>query len=94
MTQVIGITESTSLDWKLTTLGWIFSIALFTLGASAAIFGKWLERVGPRLAMFVSALCFSGGRVHTPNLAGVFGPWISRRYWAWTWVYITGVYLN
>ena len=61
MTQVIGITESTSLDWKLTTLGWIFSIALFTLGASAAIFGKWLERVGPRMAMFVSALCFSGG---------------------------------
>lgn len=61
MTQVIGITESTSLDWKLTSLGWIFSIALFTLGASAAIFGKWLERVGPRLAMFVSALCFSGG---------------------------------
>jgi len=42
-------------------LGWIFSLALFTLGASAAIFGKWLERVGPRIAMFVSALCFSGG---------------------------------
>lgn len=48
-------------DWKLTTLGWIFSIALFTLGASAAIFGKWLERVGPRMAMFASALCFAGG---------------------------------
>ncbi|MEM1215377.1 MAG: OFA family MFS transporter [Bacteroidota bacterium] len=61
MTQVVGITESTAQDWKLTTLGWIFSIALFTLGASAAIFGKWLERVGPRKAMFASALCFSGG---------------------------------
>jgi MFS family permease len=61
MTQVIGITESTAQDWKLTTLGWIFSIALFTLGASAALFGKWLERVGPRKAMFASALCFSGG---------------------------------
>lgn len=61
MTQIIGITESTAQDWKLTTLGWIFSIALFTLGASAAIFGKWLERVGPRKAMFASALCFSGG---------------------------------
>ncbi|MDA0195124.1 MAG: OFA family MFS transporter [Bacteroidetes bacterium] len=61
MTQVIGITESTDLDWKLTTLGWIFSMALFTLGASAAIFGKWLEQVGPRMAMFVSAICFSGG---------------------------------
>lgn len=61
MTQIIGITESTAQDWKLTTLGWIFSIALFTLGASAALFGKWLERVGPRKAMFASALCFAGG---------------------------------
>ena len=61
MTQIVGITESVAEDWQLTTLGWIFSIALFTLGASAAIFGKWLERVGPRKAMFASALCFSGG---------------------------------
>ena len=61
MTQIIGISESVSQDWELTSLGWIFSIALFTLGASAAIFGKWLERVGPRKAMFVSAVCFSGG---------------------------------
>lgn len=61
MTQVLGVTESTAADWELTTLGWIFSIALFTLGASAALFGKWLERVGPRKAMFASALCFSGG---------------------------------
>ncbi len=61
MTKIIGITEPTAEDWELTTLGWIFSIALFTLGASAAIFGKWLERVGPRKAMFASALCFSGG---------------------------------
>lgn len=61
MTQVVGISESTTQDWELTTLGWIFSIALFTLGASAALFGKWLERVGPRKAMFTSALCFSGG---------------------------------
>lgn len=61
MTRILGITESMAEDWQLTTLGWIFSIALFTLGASAAIFGKWLERVGPRKAMFASALCFSGG---------------------------------
>ncbi len=61
MTRILGITEPTSEDWELTTLGWIFSIALFTLGASAALFGKWLERVGPRKAMFAAALCFSGG---------------------------------
>jgi MFS family permease len=61
MTRILGVTESVNGDWELTTLGWIFSIALFTLGASAALFGKWLERVGPRKAMFAAALCFSGG---------------------------------
>lgn len=61
MTRILGITESAPEDWPLTTLGWIFSIALFMLGASAAVFGKWLERVGPRRAMFTSALCFCSG---------------------------------
>jgi MFS family permease len=61
MTRIIGITESAPDDWALTTLGWIFSIALFMLGASAAVFGKWLDRVGPRKAMFTSAACFSSG---------------------------------
>ena len=61
MTQIVGITESVAADWELTSLGWTFSIALFTLGASAALFGKWLERVGPRMAMFAAAICFSSG---------------------------------
>lgn len=61
LTHLQGIQAPTSSDWELTTIGWIFSIALVTLGASAALFGQWLERVGPRKAMFVSALCFSGG---------------------------------
>lgn len=61
MTRILGVSEPVAGDWELTTLGWIFSIALFTLGASAAIFGQWLERVGPRKAMFVAALCFAGG---------------------------------
>jgi MFS family permease len=61
LTRLIGIDAPAAGDWELTTLGWIFSIALFTLGASAAIFGQWLERVGPRKAMFASALCFAGG---------------------------------
>ena len=47
--------------WKLTELGWIFTLALFFLGASAAVFGKWVERVGPRKTMLVAAICFSSG---------------------------------
>ena len=29
MTRIVGIAESSAQDWQLTTLGWIFSIALF-----------------------------------------------------------------
>jgi len=61
LSQLMGITKPVEGDWSLVQIGYIFSIALFCLGASAAVFGRWLERVGPRKAMFVSALCFSGG---------------------------------
>ena len=61
LTRVVGISTSTAEDWKLTTLGWIFSLAIVFLGLSAAVGGKWLEKVGPRLTMFVAACCFGGG---------------------------------
>ncbi len=61
LTRLIGISHSAEGDWSLVQVGHTFSIALFCLGASAAVFGRWLERAGPRKAMFVSALCFSGG---------------------------------
>ena len=61
MTKLIGIAKSAPDDWKLTDLGWIFSIAIFFLGASAAVFGRWVEEGGPRRAMFAAALCFGGG---------------------------------
>src|ERR1051326_1644413 len=47
--------------WEVYDLGWIFSLAIVFLGLSAAVFGKWLERAGPRKAMFASAICFSSG---------------------------------
>jgi MFS family permease len=47
--------------WNLKEVGYIFSIAIAFLGISAALFGAWLERAGPRRAMFYSALCFSCG---------------------------------
>lgn len=71
MTRLIGISESSDLDWSIPTLGWIFSLALFCLGASAAIFGKWVERVGPRKTMFAAACFFCGGFV----IAGI-GVWM------------------
>jgi MFS family permease len=61
MTKLIGITDSAPGDWKLTDLGWIFTLAIFFLGVSAAVFGRWVEEGGPRRAMFTAALCFGGG---------------------------------
>ncbi|MBV8777707.1 MAG: OFA family MFS transporter [Alphaproteobacteria bacterium] len=61
LTKLLGITQSTPDDWKLTDLGWIFSIAIVFLGLSAAVFGRWVEEGGPRRAMFTAALCWAGG---------------------------------
>ncbi len=47
--------------WNLKEVGYIFSIAIAFLGISAALFGAWLEKAGPRRAMFYAALCFGAG---------------------------------
>jgi MFS family permease len=61
LTMLIGIRHSAPGDWDLKQMGWVFSIAIAILGLSAAVFGRWVERVGPRQAMFAAALCFGGG---------------------------------
>jgi MFS family permease len=61
LTKLIGITHSAPSDWTSTEVGWAFSIAIAILGLSAAVFGRWVERAGPRLSMFVAALCFGSG---------------------------------
>jgi MFS family permease len=61
LTKLIGITHSAPGDWDLKQVGWIFSIAIVFLGSSAAVFGRWVEEVGPRKSMFTAALCFGGG---------------------------------
>nr|WP_221377682.1 OFA family MFS transporter [Actinoplanes polyasparticus] len=44
-----------------TSIGIIFSIAIVMLGLSAAVGGTWVERNGPRKAMFVSASFWAAG---------------------------------
>ncbi len=62
LTRLIGIKSSVKdQDWTIPDVGWIYTIALVMLGLSAAIFGKWVERSGPRKTMVASALCFCGG---------------------------------
>ena len=51
----------TTCDWKVSTLGWMYTLFFVLLGSSAALWGGWLERAGPRKAGVVSALCWCGG---------------------------------
>ncbi|KAJ1684745.1 hypothetical protein LUZ63_020016 [Rhynchospora breviuscula] len=48
-------------DASLTSVGVIFSIAIVVLGVSAALFGTWVDRNGPRAAMVVAATFWSAG---------------------------------
>jgi MFS family permease len=61
LTKQLGITQSLPEDWKLTELGWIFTLAIFFLGASAAVFGRWVQAEGPRKSGFVAAVCWGLG---------------------------------
>ncbi|MEU3282695.1 OFA family MFS transporter [Streptomyces antibioticus] len=45
----------------LTSIGVTFSIAIVMLGVSAAVMGTWVDRAGPRKAMFAAACCWSAG---------------------------------
>ena len=54
---------TTSCDWKVADLGWMYTLFFVLLGSSAAIWGGWLEKAGPRKAGVAAALCWCGGMV-------------------------------
>ena len=58
---LVGALFTTQCNWRVADLGWIYTLFFVLLGCSAAIWGGWLERVGPRKAGFVSACCWCGG---------------------------------
>jgi hypothetical protein len=79
LSKAIGITKSvacpadanifyylttTSCDWKVPMLQtWMFGLFFVFLGTASALWGGWLERVGPRKAGMAAALCWCGGLV-------------------------------
>jgi MFS family permease len=69
---------TTTCDWRVASMGWMFTLFFVLLGVSAAIWGGWLERVGPRKAGVVAALCWSGGL-----LIGAFGVYIHQLWIMW-----------
>ena len=52
---------TTTCDWRVSDVTIVFTLGIVLLGVSAALWGGWLERVGPRRAGVVAALCWSGG---------------------------------
>jgi MFS family permease len=78
LSKAVGITKSiacpkdmgvfaqivaTSCDWKISMLGWMFTLFFVFLGSAAALWGGWVEREGPRKAGVVAAVCWCGGLV-------------------------------
>ena len=77
LSKAVGVTQSvacpkdasifyyltaTGCDWKIAMLQtWIYGLFFVFLGSAAALWGGWLERVGPRKAGVVAAFCWCGG---------------------------------
>ena len=76
---------TTTCDWRVASMGWIFILFFVVLGVSAAIWGGWLERVGPRKAGVVAAICWSGGLV-----LGAIGVYIHQLWLMWLGAGIIG----
>src|SRR6201985_2507936 len=69
---------TTTCDWKVASMGWMYTLFFVVLGVSAALWGGWLERVGPRKAGFVAALCWCGGLV-----LGAIGVYVHQLWVMW-----------
>src|SRR5262245_825204 len=92
LSRAIGITQSkacpdislwqelftTTCDWKVAGLGWMYTLFFVLLGVSVAIWGGWLERAGPRKAGVVAACCWGGGL-----LIGAFGIYVHQLWIMW-----------
>ncbi len=76
---------TTTCDWRVTDLLVTFTIGIVFLGLSAAVFGGWLERAGPRKAGVVAAFCWGGG-----FLIGAFAVYIHQLWLLWLGVGVIG----
>lgn len=63
-------------DWRISTLGWMYTLFFVFLGSSAATWGRWLEREGPRKAGVVSAVCWCGGMLMSAGGIAIHQLWL------------------
>jgi MFS family permease len=76
---------TTTCDWRVASLGWMYTLFFVVLGVSAAVWGGWLERAGPRKAGAVAACCWGGGL-----LIGAFGVYVHQLWIMWLGAGIVG----
>jgi MFS family permease len=90
MTKAIGITASkpcpdvvgfatlfsTTCDWRVPEVTVLFTLFFVFLGAAAAIWGGWLERVGPRRAAAYAACCWGGGLLISAYGVSIHQLWV------------------
>ncbi|KQU28967.1 MFS transporter [Methylobacterium sp. Leaf94] len=76
---------TTTCDWRVSDLVIVFSIGIVMLGLSAAVFGGWLERAGPRKAGLAAALCWGGG-----FLIGALGVYVHQLWLIWLGMGLVG----
>jgi MFS family permease len=69
---------TTACDWRIGDLTWTYSLFFVVLGAAAAIWGRWLERAGPRKAGVVAAFCWAGGMA-----IGAVGVYLHQLWLMW-----------
>jgi MFS family permease len=69
---------TTTCDWKVASLGWMYTLFFVVLGVSAALWGGWLERAGPRKAGVVAAICWCGGLA-----LGALGVYVHQLWLLW-----------
>ena len=60
-TGILTMLFTTAYDWRVSDVTVLYTLFFVCLGSSAAIWGGWLERVGPRRAGVYAALCWCGG---------------------------------
>src|SRR4051812_19562949 len=58
---LIDALTTTTCDWRVSDVTVMYTLFFVFLGSSAAVFGGWLERAGPRKAGVASALCWCIG---------------------------------
>jgi MFS family permease len=76
---------TTTCDWRIASMGWMFTLFFVVLGVSAALWGGWLERAGPRKAGVVAAVCWCGGLV-----LGAIGVYIHQLWLMWLGAGVVG----